>query len=59
MASYTDRAASLLGLDRGSSDFRSQLDSYLGKIGIRTLDSDNDIRKIEGYHSYYKLLLRK
>jgi len=49
MASYTDRAASLLGLDRGSSDFRSQLDSYLGKIGIRTLDSDNDIRKIEGY----------
>ena len=49
MASYTDRAASLLGLDRGSSDFRSQLNSYLGKVGIRTLDSDNDIRKIEGY----------
>ena len=49
MASYTDRAASLLGLDRGSSDFRSQLNSYLGKVGIRTLDSDNDIRKIENY----------
>ena len=47
--SYTDRAASLLGLDRGSSGFRSELDSYLGKIGIRTLDSDNDIKKIENY----------
>lgn len=49
MASYTDRAASLLNLDRGSSNFRSQLNSYLGKVGIRTLDSDNDIRKIENY----------
>lgn len=49
MASYTDRAASLLGLDRGSSNFRSQLNSYLKKIGIRTLDSSNDIRKIESY----------
>ena len=49
MASYTDRAASLLGLDRGKSNFRSQLNSYLDKIGIRTLDSSNDIRKIEGW----------
>ena len=49
MASYTDRAAELLRLDRRSSDFRSKLDSYLGKVGIKTLDSDNDIRKIQGW----------
>ena len=49
MASYTDQAAQLLGLDRGSSDFRSQLDSYLGKIEIKTLDSDNDINKIKAW----------
>ena len=49
MLSVTDRAASLLNLDRGSSDFRSQLDSYLAKIGIRTLDSQNDLTKIKNY----------
>lgn len=49
MDRYTQRAAEMLRLDSNSSDFRSQLDSYLGKVGIRSLDSDNDIRKINDW----------
>ena len=49
MLSVTDRAASLLNLDRGSSNFQSQLNSYLSKIGIRSLDSNNDLTKIKNY----------